>query len=448
MKKQYLLLFIGIAINYAAVAQIAANAQKFGNSLKTHKHHLQTKSSEFLSRSQTKNKSFGARELVPIYDSIRRWNWNDTTSNYQNSIRVFPLTYNGPDITSEQDQQWNGNAWANYLTYTYTYDANHNELTEAGQTWNGTAWVNSTQMIMTYNGNNDMLTMMDQDWNGTSWDNVDNMVNTYDVNNNLINNMMQVWNGSAWDNLEQQTAFVYDINNNCLSYIIQDWNGSSWVNVRRVTETYDANNNMLTEFYENWNGNAWVNYWNYAYVYDAFNNCTSYIEQLWNGTAWVNQYKVLLTYDANINATGYINQVWNGTAFINNYQEFYRFDVNDIMNEKITRTYSNAAADWINIDSTYFYYTATVGIQEQLASADNIIVAPNPFSAETTIVFATEQKNTTLKIMDGMGKEILKQVQNDTKRATIDMSGYAKGIYFIRIEDKDKNMTIRKMVLQ
>lgn len=69
---------------------------------------------------------------------------------------------------------------------------------------------------------------------------------------------------------------------------------------------------------------------------------------------------------------------------------------------------------------------------------NSITIAPNPFTSQTTITFSSPlllqaQQPATLKIMDILGNEILKQVQNDGRSVTIDMSSYAKGVYFVEV---------------
>lgn len=98
--------------------------------------------------------------------------------------------------------------------------------------------------------------------------------------------------------------------------------------------------------------------------------------------------------------------------------------------------------------------TSTTGINELTVEDNGITISPNPFTSQTTITFSSEQKNTTLKVMDVVGKDILKQVMNDTKTATLDMSGYAKGIYFVEIITSpptsagNGNVVNRKIVIQ
>ena len=64
------------------------------------------------------------------------------------------------------------------------------------------------------------------------------------------------------------------------------------------------------------------------------------------------------------------------------------------------------------------------------------------------IIFSEEQKNTTVKVVDVTGREIRNYESgiSNERSITIDMNGFAKGIYFVRIEDSTKNVVNRKIV--
>lgn len=79
--------------------------------------------------------------------------------------------------------------------------------------------------------------------------------------------------------------------------------------------------------------------------------------------------------------------------------------------------------------------------------AKTINIYPNPFTLKTTITFIQEQKNTTLKIMDVLGKEI-KSISFEGKQLTIEKGEMKSGIYFLQINDDNKNVVNRKIVLQ
>ncbi len=84
--------------------------------------------------------------------------------------------------------------------------------------------------------------------------------------------------------------------------------------------------------------------------------------------------------------------------------------------------------------------------------ANSISIAPNPFSTQTTISFSTEQKNTKLKVTNVLGEEVF-QSTISSKQYTLDMTGVAKGIYFVRITtagsaSSPTDVVNRKIVVQ
>ena len=77
-----------------------------------------------------------------------------------------------------------------------------------------------------------------------------------------------------------------------------------------------------------------------------------------------------------------------------------------------------------------------------------IRISPNPFTSLTTITFDETQKNTSLTVTDVLGNIILQSTIINQQSKTIDMSGYAKGVYFVRIVSAGSttNVVNRKMV--
>ncbi len=97
-----------------------------------------------------------------------------------------------------------------------------------------------------------------------------------------------------------------------------------------------------------------------------------------------------------------------------------------------------------------------VGIIETPFS-NYVTISPNPFTSQTTITFSdasTSSATYIIKIMDVAGREIQNaalKMQNG-RSVTIDMSGYAKGVYFVQITDgsagSPTGVVNRKIVLQ
>ena len=97
------------------------------------------------------------------------------------------------------------------------------------------------------------------------------------------------------------------------------------------------------------------------------------------------------------------------------------------------------------LNTSWSNYTQhSVGVSET-GLAGIVSVSPNPFTNQTTITFANEQKNTSVKVMNVLG-ECIQQLTTNNKQFTLDLSSFAKGIYFVRIEDENKNVVNKKIV--
>jgi len=88
----------------------------------------------------------------------------------------------------------------------------------------------------------------------------------------------------------------------------------------------------------------------------------------------------------------------------------------------------------------------SVGINET-ANNNQVVISPNPFTEQTTITFNEGQKNTTIKIIDVLGKEI-KVINFTGKEFTLEKGEMKSGIYFVQITDERKNIDNRKIIVQ
>ena len=100
----------------------------------------------------------------------------------------------------------------------------------------------------------------------------------------------------------------------------------------------------------------------------------------------------------------------------------------------------------LGCSSTSAVFQSSVGIDE-LTNSNSVIISPNPFSFQTTITFAEEQKNTTIEIMDVIGKEI-KTINFTGKQCVIEKGEMERGIYFVNITDEKKKIINKKIVIQ
>ncbi len=92
-------------------------------------------------------------------------------------------------------------------------------------------------------------------------------------------------------------------------------------------------------------------------------------------------------------------------------------------------------------------HNPTVGINSITNEANGISIYPNPFSYHTYIKFNTEQKNTTVKIMNLLGKEI-RTINFTGTQLIIEKGEMGAGVYFVQITDQQKNITNKKIIIQ
>ncbi len=115
----------------------------------------------------------------------------------------------------------------------------------------------------------------------------------------------------------------------------------------------------------------------------------------------------------------------------------YRVDVTWNISCNPTRTVTTTHSNVIHLGTS-------VSVSE-LEQNNAVSISPNPFTNSTTITFANEQKNTSVKVMNVLG-ECIQQLTTNNKQFTLDLSSFAKGIYFVRIEDENKNVVNKKIV--
>lgn len=97
-------------------------------------------------------------------------------------------------------------------------------------------------------------------------------------------------------------------------------------------------------------------------------------------------------------------------------------------------------------DTSSCYYIAVAGVTEN-NFANTINIYPNPFSSQTAVTFTQQQKNTTIKIIDVLGKE-LKSINFTGKQSIIEKGEMRPGIYFLEIYDENKNLANKKIIVQ
>lgn len=104
----------------------------------------------------------------------------------------------------------------------------------------------------------------------------------------------------------------------------------------------------------------------------------------------------------------------------------------------------------INTAASYDIFIAKIGatlsVDEQTDNS-GMVIAPNPFSSQTTISFKEEQVNTTIKIIDILGKEI-QSIQFNGMQFILEKGKMQPGIYVVQVLDANNTLSTRKIAIQ
>ena len=443
--------------------------------------------------------SYNELSVFQKMDSVKNWVWYESGKARTSISKTIHIVYdNKNNLKSQTEQNWTGSAWVDTLQSTYTYDAGNNPSVLM-KSWTGSAWVNSAQIVQTYAGKN-LLSMAMQMWDGSAWMDLIKSINTYDANNNMLSEVMQWfgknasktvytyfnnnmtskeeinWNDAipvpgwesskrytweydgnnnktkelvqlnvekVWTNFEQ-TVYTY-VNNKLTKEVSQNYDGSNWINDLQTLYTYTGNN-KTKETHGLWNGSAFPVSSQSTFTYDDRNNLTGELQETYNLVIWKNFFRYIYTYDANNNQTSASEQDWDGSTWRNTKLNFDSFDANNFTigsSQKVWNT-GGTYAYWSS-DSTHYYFHAVVTGIAGIKDA-GISVYPNPSRGKITL--SSNSAVNAVEIFSLSGKRVyadynLKpQTSND-----IDLTGYAKGIYIMKVHNGAK-VYISKVVVQ
>jgi Secretion system C-terminal sorting domain len=92
------------------------------------------------------------------------------------------------------------------------------------------------------------------------------------------------------------------------------------------------------------------------------------------------------------------------------------------------------------------YVSTATGIHTTDQLNNDITVSPNPFHSQTTITIDTYQKNTTYKVLNILGETILQSVIN-SPTFNLELTGTARGLYFVQILNEGKIISSKRIIV-
>ena len=350
------------------------------------------------------------------------------------------------------------------------FDVNGNPIQLVDKRWNGSSWVDSFKTDYQYN-NGLVTSEIYQEWTGSGWLPDDKDEYMYDGLSRLTSHTNYNYDVSSSSYIPQDKYLYSYTANNDLSEIINQTNsGGTLVNYNKVSILYNANNKIISETYLDWTGGVYVPDTKHEYVYDAMNRVIkSYIlnyddvTSLWdtagtidfnlnsNGLILQKDYKTydastgtfhlsysqFMTYSGTGKLTSATSANWDASTSSYNYNDktILEYNSNDQFSSYYDQTYSGGS--WVNVDGDYkanYYYESFTGLKD-LNSNTAFTIYPNP--AKNTIDIVAQESIQSVYIIDAVGRVIYKSASSNMgQHATVDVSGYTNGNYFIMTTTK------------
>ena len=364
-----------------------------------------------------------------ILDSFYHWEWDPISLDWALSDRALYTSDDNQNVTSETSSELDSmKQWADQERTLNTYDENNQLINEVQQQWYGGAWVNVSQTINTYDSNKDQTVELIQNWDGSIWNNIFQLVFTYDNNHNQLTRTSQHWTGTDWADGTRQLS-TYDGSNRLTMKLFQNYIGN-WNDVSRSFYDYDINNDLDTILYQKWNFNAWVDDYRNLYDFDDRHNRILILEQLAVGVnVWEDQDRYDYTYDQYDHITHLLNSQFENNAWTNVYQ--YNL-INDDDQNRATEVFQTWDNEWVNADSTQYYYTGITATQD-FFDHRKMTILPNPTS-DFLFVEYDEPINGTVAIYSSTGTKLLEFKSNHEQTFLLNVSSFHPGVYFVALQ--------------
>ncbi len=334
---------------------------------------------------------------------------------------------------------WTGTNWSLWSGTDYFYDNNDLETTSISKYYYGSTdtWIDDERItayyspsgnqitaryyaqgietfpdttrrtLFEYNSFGQLTSETSQYYFPTYWQDAHRTIYTYTTSVGNVHTKQYEW----WDNDLGQwlpiSKSVYTYAANQSQYVYYVWDNSQWNIEGRTTVTFNQNNQSLEETYETWSGFYWNPGSKITYMYTTFGKLS----------------------DA---STRYYSAEENG--FISGDSLHYNYNTDHTINNTVYMNYDNQVDVWSNIRRDRYIYGSHLSITEETKTA--FLVYPNP---ATDFISIDSNESGLINIIDAQGK--LWKANIECGQGAIDIRDLPKGVYFIRLQTKDRILT-------
>ncbi len=84
---------------------------------------------------------------------------------------------------------------------------------------------------------------------------------------------------------------------------------------------------------------------------------------------------------------------------------------------------------------------------DEWADNNSVVIYPNPATSEIQIT-SNKFNITSVQIVNVLGEEVIKELIINNEKLTMDVSSLTKGVYFVRIEDVNRSIVNKKIIIE
>jgi len=367
------------------------------------------------------NPKFGEKSVTLRLDSTHHFYYNDIDLSWRIANK-HEYTYTPIGLVKERIV-WTlfADGWRKAVITTYSYTPNNvlSDIVITVLDFEVNALVNKTKEGYTYNalGQNTEITHYRWNKNLSVWEYNYKEHLTYNSNGNLDVTNIYTWDKNINDWLLDSRVRLYYNSNQAISCAITEIRQDSrWVGDKKHDWTYDANNFLiristsvyrtdLLTFLEVYRIFYFNNEYGHPYLEDHQNNY---------GNIWLSNSLIEITLDAN----NYIER-----------ELYHSFNFCNFL--------------WSTIFKEEYFYTNVTSVNDLVAKT-TVKTYPNPVS--DVLIINSDDDISNLRIFNINGQLVM-SINPASKEATIDVSNFANGVYFVHVLSNDKN-TVQKIVVQ
>ena len=341
--------------------------------------------------------------------------------------------------------------YRNQRRYLYTNDSLGYHLTFRNQSVSGSSFVEFTQVTYTYNQQHQLLSELMETWNGSTYDKYNITVYTYNTNFSLQSMRKMNWQG-AWVTQEFH-EFAYDAKGNRVSDTRYDFDGSGLKITALTLSTYDAGNYLIRDSILSYDAvNAVYLLSNVYYYANNADGTRKYISHtLFDNTLnkYVPQYEIYIFYNPDKQVNYSVNSTWNSNTgkFDQNFRNQYSYNSKGKLTRKEIQGWNSATNTYTNNEVYYYYYDNNSGIISSTVLDNGLLLYPVPAGNRLTLDLSSvngnlDTQNYIVEIRNTTGALVL-TMPCAGQQHEIDLGDLSSGIYSLTIHSHFGDYTNR-----